>query len=123
MNQAIESAYLRALAAPLGWLAGATDIAAVRERCVTDSCRREADVFMDAAESVTVNVSTFDGIDFEGRLAQYYMNSIAALGRKLSQYPKGTIFVVKASGDAETARGITAELTAWAAKQGFTLKN
>ena len=123
VNQAIESAYLRALAAPLGWLAGATDIAAVRERCVTDSCRREADVFMDAAESVTVNVSTFDGIDFEGRLAQYYMNSIAALGRKLSQYPKGTIFVVKASGDAETARGITAELTAWAAKQGFTLKN
>jgi hypothetical protein len=121
VNRAFESAYLRALAAPLGWLADAGEIVAVRERCVTDSCRREADtlLMLNATETVTVNVSTFDGIDFEGRLAQYYINSMAALGRKLSQYPKGTIFTVRAGGDAETARAITAELTAWAAKQGL----
>jgi hypothetical protein len=123
VNGAIESAYLRALAAPLGWLAGAGEIAAVREWCVTDSCRREADTLMgNATETETLNVSTFDGIDFEGRLAQYYINSMAALGRKLSQYPKGTIFTVRASGDAETVRGITAELSGWASKHGFTIR-
>jgi hypothetical protein len=124
VNRAIESAYLRALAAPLGWLPDAGDITAVREWCVTDSCRREADalLMLNATENATVNVSTFDGIDFDGRLAQYYVNSLAALGRKLSQYPKGTIFTVRAGGDAEIARGITAELAAWAAKQGFTIR-
>jgi hypothetical protein len=122
-NRALESAFLRALAAPLGWLADAGGIAAVREWCVTDSCRREADVLLDdAADIVTVNVSMFDGIDFQGRLAQYHINSLAGLGRKLSQYPKGTIFIVRAGGDAETARSIAAELTAWAAKQGFATR-
>jgi hypothetical protein len=120
VNGTIETAYLRALGAPLGWQTSADEISTLREWCVTENCRRQADSLISQAADTTIEVSRFEGnADFEGRMAQYYLDSLAALGRKLSQFPKGTNFPVRASGDAETARTIIAELAAWATKQGF----
>jgi hypothetical protein len=120
VNGTIETAYLRALGAPLGWRTSADEISTLREWCVTENCRRQADSLISQAADTTIEVSRFEGnADFEGRMAQYYLDSLAALGRKLSQFPKGTNFPVRASGDAETARTIIAELAAWATKQGF----
>jgi hypothetical protein len=124
VNQSIETAYLRALAAPLGWLTSDAEIAALRDWCVTEGCRRNAASLMQqAGEATTIHISTFDSdTEFAARVAQYSLDSIGALAKKLAQYPKGTTFTVRASGDPETARAITADLTAWAARQRLSIR-
>ena len=91
---------------------------------MTENCRRQTGFLMEkAGNATTIEASLFDGLaDFDGWLAQYYLDSPAALVRKLSQYPRGTVFTVRAPGDGETARATSTELAAWAAKQGFTVR-
>lgn len=123
VNGMIEFAYLRALADGQRWLADRNDIAALRDRCVTDTCRTNADVHAGQAGGTTIDVLRFDGpTDMSVRLAQYELTSLGALAQKLSQYPKGTTFTVRASGPADTARAITTELSTWAAAQGFSMR-
>jgi glycine cleavage system regulatory protein len=56
-------------------------------------------------------------------LAQYQLNSIAALEQKLAQYPKGTRFTLDVQSlDARTSSGIVAALTKFAEAQGITLR-
>ena len=123
LNASIESAYLQALGAARGWLTGVTEITALRELCVTDGCRQSADILVQQAGDTTIDISRFEAFDeLSARLAQYQLDSLPSLTRKLSQYPRGTSFTLRMTGgDAAQKRTLTAELRAWATKQGFAV--
>jgi hypothetical protein len=123
-NQAIEMAYLRALAVGRRWLADSGEIAALREWCVTDACRSSADLLLRQAAETTIDIVRFDAFDdLLARVGQYELDSLLSLTRKLSQYPRGTNFTLRMTGgDAAQRRTLTAELTAWATKQGFVVR-
>jgi hypothetical protein len=123
-NAGLESAYLRALGAGQGWLTDARDLSELRDFCVTDSCRTSADALLIPAGETAISIFRFDGEkDLLARLAQYEFDSLATLGQKLSQYPAGTTFTLQVlTGDIGQARAVTADVTAWAAKQGFSVR-
>ena len=123
-NGAIEMAYLRALATGRGWLTDGGDIAALREWCVTDGCRSSADDFLRQAGDTTIDISRFEAFDdLTAQIAQYRLDSLPSLTRKLSQYPRGTSFMLRMTdGDPVQRRTLTAELRAWATKQGFAVR-
>ena len=123
-NRSIEMEYLRALAAGRGWLSDSGEIAALREWCVTDGCRSNADRFFQQAGDTTIEISRFEAFDdLTAQIAQYRIDSLPALTRKLSQYPRGTSFRLRMTdGDATQKRTLTAELRAWATKQGFVVR-
>jgi hypothetical protein len=91
---------------------------------VTDGCRSSADVLVQQAEEMTIDIARFDAFDdLSARIAQYELDSLTSLTRKLSQYPRGTSFTLRMTGgDATQKRTLTAELTAWANKQGFVFR-
>ena len=124
VNGMVESAYLRALGTARGWLAGASEIAALRELCVTDGCRQSADLLLQQAGETTIDISRFEAFDdLSARVAQYEVDSLTSLTRKLSQYPRGMSFTLRMTGgDAVQRRALTAELMAWANKQGFVVR-
>jgi hypothetical protein len=123
-NAMVESAYLRALGAARGWFTDASEIAALRELCVTDGCRQSADLLVQQASDMTIDIARFEAFDdLSARIAQYELDSLTALTRKLSQYPRGTSFTLRVTGgNATQRRTLTAELTAWATKQGFVVR-
>jgi hypothetical protein len=124
MNAMVESAYLSALGAGRGWLTGAAEITALRELCVTDGCRSSADILLQQAGETTINIARFEAFDdLSARIGQYELDSLTSLTRKLSQYPRGMSFTLRMTGgDAVQRRALTAELTAWANKQGFVVR-
>ena len=123
-NRSIEMEYLRALAGGRGWLTDSGEIAALREWCVTDGCRSSADLFFQQAGNTTIEISRFEAFDeLTAQIAQYQLDSLPSLTRKLSQYPRGTSFTLRMTGgDAAQRRTLTAELRAWATKQGFAVR-
>jgi hypothetical protein len=75
------------------------------------------------AGDTRISVLRLDGPnDISAQLALQEFTSLAALGKKLSQYPKGTTFTVRATGDPTTARTISAELSAWITAQGMRVR-
>jgi hypothetical protein len=123
-NRSIEMEYLRALAGGRGWLTDSGEIAALREWCVTDGCRSSADLLFQQAGDTTIEISRFEAFDdLTAQIAQYRFDSLPSLTRKLSQYPRGTSFTLRmTSGDATQKRTLTAELRAWATKQGLAVR-
>jgi hypothetical protein len=122
VNGSIETAYLRSLASAQGWLTDGNEIAVLRDLCVTESCRSTANMLGQAGDT-RISVLRLDGpTDISAQLALQEFTSLAALGKKLSQYPKGTTFTVRATGDPTTARAISAELSAWITAQGLNVR-
>ena len=123
-NRSIEMEYVRALATGRGWLTDSGEIAALREWCVTDECRSSADRLFQQAGDTAIDISRFEAFDdLTAQIAQYRIDSLPSLTRKLSQYPRGTSFTLRMTdGDAVQRRTLTAELRAWATKQGFVLR-
>ena len=116
--------YLRALAGGRGWVTDSGEIAALREWCVTDGCRTSADLLFQQAGTTTIEISRFEAFDdLTAQIAQYRLDSLPSLTRKLSQYPRGTNFTLRMTGgDAAQRRTLTTELRGWATKQGFAVR-
>ena len=120
----LEGTLFQALARGQAWLADERDLRELRSLCVTDNCRTQADYIITAADDTRITIVRVEEPDDSlVMLAQYQLNSIAALEQKLAQYPKGTRFTLDVQSlDARTSSAIVAALTKFAEAQGITLR-
>jgi hypothetical protein len=88
----VEWRLFDALASGHGWLAGRRELETIRAWCVTEGCRANADRMLEMIAAGRLDVTVFDGDQASIALAQYQLESIADLERKLAQYPAGTRF-------------------------------
>jgi hypothetical protein len=91
-NGMVEYRLFDALASGHGWLTGRRELETVRGWCVTEGCRANADRMLEMIAAGRLDVTVFDGDQASIALAQYQLESIADLERKLAQYPAGTRF-------------------------------
>ena len=91
-NGMVEYRLFDALASGHGWLAGRRELETIRAWCVTEGCRANADRMLEMIAAGRLDVTVFDGDRASIALAQYQLESIADLERKLAQYPAGTRF-------------------------------
>jgi hypothetical protein len=120
MQRQIESAYLNALGTGLGWWTGIPGLEDLRDLCVTDDCRREAESLLARAGSNAITVQASAGPSgFAIRVGQYTLDSLDALRTKISQYPRGTMFTLNLEGFGPgRATRLAAEIAASAATAG-----
>jgi hypothetical protein len=100
------------------------DLRELRTLCVTDNCRTQADHLIDAADDTKITIVRVDNPDHSLlMLAQYQLTSIAALGQKLAQYPKGTSLTLDVSAlDPQIAPVIVSEVLKFADLHGITIR-
>jgi hypothetical protein len=120
----LEGTLFQALARGQAWLADERDLRELRSLCVTDNCRTQADYITTAADDTRITiVRVEEPADSLVMLAQYQLNSIAALEQKLTQYPKGTRFTLDVQSlDSRLSSRVVAELAAFADAKGITLR-
>jgi hypothetical protein len=121
----VEVTLLQALGQGQGWLTDEPGLRELRTLCVTDNCRAHADSMIGSAAGETrITIARVsDPDDSTIMLAQYHLASIAALERKLAQYPKGTIFTIDVSAlDPQMARVVVSEVKKFAETHGITIR-
>jgi hypothetical protein len=119
----VERAFVEALGRGRAWLSGPEDLRELHALCVSDSCRQEVQMMLDASRNRTIRVSCMAGLDdCMADVAQYHSLPLAALERKLSQFPRGTAFSLDAGSlDAATAGTVADLMTTFAARHGVTV--
>jgi hypothetical protein len=89
----IEQALVSALGTADGWLADPQQLKRLRGLCLTDGGRHEVDNLIGSWNfNISVSVNSFDDSKYSGSVAQYKLNSVESLKRKLLQFPRGTRF-------------------------------
>jgi hypothetical protein len=88
----VEYRFVEALAQAGGWVADKTTVDALRALCVTDSCRTTVNRMVDQIDRGEIDTFVLDRDDVRGTIAQYDVESLAQLERKLAQYSAGTRF-------------------------------
>ena len=122
LETALESALIDALGAGQAWFAGPDDLARLAGLCVSSGgCRRVQEITAQAAATPNVNVyGSPDGR--RGSVAQYQVDSIGSLKRKLAQFPEGTQFTWLFSGDQRDGASVLADLRAFLKSHGMTIR-
>lgn len=119
----VEDAFRQAIGTGRGWLVRASELRELQSVCVTDNCRTQTGhmIHEDDTRIMLWGINEPDESHIE--LAQYRFTSIAALEEKLSQYPRGTAFVLQRS--ANETGDVTAaisRLMAFAASRDLSIK-
>jgi hypothetical protein len=119
----VEDAFRQAIGTGRRWLVRASELRELQSLCVTDNCRTQTGhmIHEDDTRIMLWGINEPDEAHIE--LAQYRFTSIAGLEEKLSQYPRGTAFVLERS--ANETGGVTAatiRLMAFAASRGLSIK-
>jgi len=119
----VEDAFRQAIGTGRGWLVRTGELRELQSLCVTDNCRTQTGhmIHEDDARIMLWGINEPDESHIE--LAQYRFTSIAALKEKLSQYPRGTAFILQRS--ANETGDVTAAITrlmAFAASRGLSIK-
>lgn len=119
----VEDAFRQAIGTGRGWLVRASELRELQSLCVTDNCRTQTGhmIHEDDTRIMLWRINEPDESHIE--LAQYRFTSIAALEEKLSQYPRGTAFILQRSAN-ETGdvAGAISGLMAFAASRGLSIK-
>jgi hypothetical protein len=89
----LETAFWQALTRSPGWLADPEKLARVQQLCLTSSAKKEIDAAI-SKWSGEIPVAFTPGSDRWGyaEVAQYTLNSLEQLKRKLLQFPQKTVF-------------------------------
>jgi hypothetical protein len=120
----VEDAFRQALGRGQAWLMRSSDLREVRALCVTDNCRTQTSIMIDASDDVRINILRVDEPgDSLIHLAQYQLQSISALAEKLAQYPRGTAFTLHLEAlDSRTAAALVSEISTFGDKHGIPIK-
>jgi hypothetical protein len=119
----VEDAFRQAIGTGRGWLVRANDLRELQSLCVTDNCRTQTGYMIHEDDTRIMVWSINEPDESHIELAQYRLTSIAALEAKLSQYPRGTAFLLQRS--ANESGDVTAairKLTAFATSRGLSIK-
>ncbi|HKE87654.1 MAG TPA: HEAT repeat domain-containing protein [Vicinamibacterales bacterium] len=118
----VEDAFRQAIGTGRGWLVRASDLRELQSLCVTDNCRTQTGYMIHEDDTRIMLWSINEADESNIELAQYRFTSIAALEEKLSQYPRGTAFILQRS--ANESGDVTAairRLTAFAASRDLSI--
>jgi hypothetical protein len=118
----VESRVFAALAAGQEWLTTARDIGILRRLCVTDGCQASADGMLAAAEGRDIHVVMLDADTASITIAQYQLDSITDLERKLAQYPAGTSFRLKVWGPRDVQTSVFERIQQSARAHGIVIQ-
>jgi hypothetical protein len=119
----VEDAFRQAIGTGRGWLVRATELRELQSWCVTDNCRTQTGHMIHEDDTRIMLWSINEPDESHIELAQYRLTSIAALEEKLSQYPRGTAFILQRS--ANETGDVTAairRLMAFVASRGLSIK-
>jgi hypothetical protein len=100
-----------------GWLVTETDLHLIESLCISDRCRQETRQDLEHWKPpLRIEVMT----QFSARVAQYYgLESIAAMESKLTQFPRGTRFVLYAPGGQSAKTSV--EIRRFATEKGLVV--
>src|SRR5262249_18752425 len=118
---ALEVELRNAIARGSHWLATDADLRSIQSLCSSNWCRRETQqdlAFWTSPLSIDI-MDQPNGI--QGRIAQYPgLDGVAAMNEKLSQFPSGTRFSMRAIG--RRTEKAAAEIRRFAAEKGFAIE-
>lgn len=119
----VEYRFLEALAQAAGWIEDKRAVEALRELCVTDSCRATADRMVAQIDRDQIDVFAHDPDNVHATIAQYDVQSLPQLERKLVQYPSGTRFrLTVTAGTPEIEATIRGRLVRAARARGIAIE-
>ncbi|MEW6209091.1 MAG: hypothetical protein AB1631_12040 [Acidobacteriota bacterium] len=105
----IEIELVRALGAAREWVLSAKELERLTELCVTEMGRKEAQSLASQADvsqsplEIAISFNSMDDSIYSITVGQYRVQSLKALRDKLSQYPRGTVFVWKSFNGSESS--------------------
>jgi hypothetical protein len=119
----VEDAFREAIGAGRHWLVRGSDLRELQSLCVTDNCRTQTGQMIRQDDTRVRLWSIAEPDESHIDLAQYRLTSIAALEEKLSQYPRGTAFVLQRPADeTQDVAAAIARLTSFAASHGLSIR-
>jgi hypothetical protein len=119
----VEDAFRQAIGTGRGWRLRASELRELQSLCITDNCRTQTGHMIHEDDTRIILWSINEPDESHIELAQYRFTSIAALEEKLSQYPRGTAFILQRS--ANETGDVTAAISglmAFAASRGLSIK-
>jgi hypothetical protein len=121
-NSDEEVGLRNAIARGTHWLTTETDLRTIESLCISERCVAETEQDLEAwRPPLRIEVSRWPGIGSRSQVAQYRMiESMDAMEEKLSQFPKGTRFVLMA-GDEGVDGPAAVRLRDYAAAHGLTV--
>jgi hypothetical protein len=119
----VEDAFRQAIGTGRAWLVRASELRELQSLCVTDNCRTQTGHMIHEDDTSIMLWDINDPDESHIELAQYRFTSIAALEEKLSQYPRGTGFILQRSANESGDVAATiSRLNAFAAARGLSIK-
>jgi len=116
----LEVELRNAIARGRGWLAGENDLRLIESLCTSGRCVGATHEDLSAWEKPLRIEITDQPYGIGGKIAQYYaLESVAAMEAKLTQFPRGTQFVMYTSGVRAAKTG--AQMQKFAAEHGITV--
>jgi hypothetical protein len=120
----VDDAFRQALGRGQGWLTRSSELRELGALCVTESCRTQISIMLDAADDTRIIILRVDEPgDSLIQLAQYQLHSISALEQKLAQFPRGASFTLHVRAlDAEIGAAVVSKILAFADTHGIAVK-
>jgi hypothetical protein len=122
----LEASLFHALAWAHSWVLNRDKLVSLRDLCVSNRCREQAESMAEAwTESPVISVSPDPDRGFSMIVRNYQAESLDDLRQKLSQHPRGTVFTLQTQGLGEEphARQLLTQIRAAAAELGMKLAN
>jgi hypothetical protein len=122
LETALELSLIDALGAGQAWFAGPGDLARLSRLCVsTGGCQKVNEITTEAEDTPNTNVyGSAQG--YHASVAQYQVDSIDSLKRKLAQFPEGTVFTWSFGGEEKEGASILADLRLFLKGRGMTIR-
>jgi hypothetical protein len=121
LETALESSLIEALGSGQAWFAGPDELGRLARLCVSSGgCQRVQEIATEAETAPNINVYGSEP-NYHASVAQYQVDSIDSLKRKLAQFPEGTIFTWSFSGDEKEGASILADLGLFLKGYGMTI--
>jgi hypothetical protein len=119
----VEDAFRQALGRGQGWLTRSSELHELEALCVTDNCRAQTSITINAADDTRITIWRVDEPgDSLIQLAQYQFPSISALEQKLAQYPRGASLTLDVDAlDARVAAGVVSRIRTFGNTHGIAV--
>jgi hypothetical protein len=122
LETTLESSLIEALGSGEAWFAGPDELGRLARLCVsTGGCQRVQEIARGATAAPNINVYGSEP-SYHASVAQYQVNSIESLKRKLAQFPEGTIFTWSFSGDEKDGGSVLTDLRAFLKGHSMTIR-
>lgn len=120
----IDDAYFNAVVFAQAWLGSEEDLEALRNLCLTESCKQEAanSALVERSQKY-VMIAVVEPMGDE--IGEQFMpgGTIERLKQKMAEYPKGTLFQIDARSEGyDAVQRFFNELRPWTSDHGYLLR-